>query len=243
MKNFWTLWVFILILSCREKTIHPLQGEVVEAVYGLGIIKSENHYEAKAAILSSVKEFYVTEGMNVAKGTKLFKTDQGSIYYSPFAGKVTDIPVPISQNLFPQTTILSLIDLNHLYLEVSLEQQGAMKLKEGLKAEISFEFFRNKKIIGTITSLYPKNDQFIAKVLVSQWPPGILPGMSADVAFEVARKKSVTLVPLKAVANGHILMRRDSIKKKLKVEIGLLDQEKVEIVSPKLFLTDEIILP
>jgi hypothetical protein len=79
MKNFWTLWVFILILSCREKTIHPLQGEVVEAVYGLGIIKSENHYEAKAAILSSVKEFYVTEGMNVAKGTKLFITDQGSL--------------------------------------------------------------------------------------------------------------------------------------------------------------------
>jgi macrolide-specific efflux system membrane fusion protein len=243
MKNFWTLWVFIIILSCREKTTHPLQGEVVEAVYGLGIIKSENHYDAKAAILSSVKEFYVTEGEDVKKGQKLFKTDQGSIYFSPFAGKVTDIPVPISQNLFPQTTILSLIDLNHLYLEVSLEQQGAMKLKEGLKAEISFEFFRNKKIIGTITSLYPKNDQFIAKVLVSKWPPGILPGMSADVAFEVARKKSVTLVPLKAVANGHILMRRDSIKKKLKVEIGLLDQEKVEIVSPKLFLTDEIILP
>lgn len=243
MKILRPIWFIFLLLSCREKIIHPTQGDVVEAVYGLGIIKSENHYEAKAAILSSVKEFYVSEGEDVKKGAKLFLTDQGSIYYSPFAGKITDIPVPISQNLFPQTTILSLTDLNHLYLEVSLEQQGAMKLRTGLKAEISFEFFRDKKIWGEISTIYPKNDQFIAKVLVPEWPKGILPGMSADVAFEVARKRSVTLVPLKAIANGHLLIKRDGKKSKLKVELGLLDQEKAEILSPPLLSSDEIILP
>lgn len=232
-----------LIFSCQKETLHPTKGEVVEAVYGLGIIQSENDYHAKAAILSSVKEFYVTEGEDVIKGQKLLLTDQGSIYTAPFSGKITDIPVPISENLFPQTVILNLVDLNHLYLEVSLEQQGAMKLSKGMKAEISFEFFRNKKIIGTISTIYPKNDQFIAKVLLDEWPKGVLPGMSADVAFEVARKQDVLLIPVKAIANGHIVILRNKKKKKISVNIGLIDQEKAEILSPELSLDDEIILP
>ena len=109
------LLIFLLI-SCQNKKIHPSKGDVIEAVYGLGIIKSENNYNARAAILSSVKEFYVTEGQEVTKGQKLFLTDQGSVYAAPFSGKVTSIPVPVGENLFPQTVILSLIDLNHLYL-------------------------------------------------------------------------------------------------------------------------------
>lgn len=118
-----------------------------------------------------------------------------------------------------------------------------MKLTKGIKAEISFEFFRNKKLLGTISTIYPKNDQFIAKVLVDEWPQGVLPGMSADVAFEVARKKDVTLIPVKAVANGHILIKRNNKKEKIMVQLGLLDQEKAEVLTPDLLLTDEIILP
>jgi membrane fusion protein, macrolide-specific efflux system len=237
------LFLLILLTSCQKSSVHPFKGEVVEAVYGLGIIKSENNYEAKAAILSSVKEYYVTEGQDVEKGQKLLLTDQGSVYVAPFSGKVTDRPIPISENLFPQTVILSMVDLNHLYLEVSLEQQGAMKLSKGMRAEISFEFFRDNKLQGTISTIYPKNDQFIAKVLIDEWPKGVLPGMSADVAFEVDRKQNVILIPVKAIANGNIVIKRNGKKEKVKVKIGLVDQEKAEVLSPTLTIEDEIILP
>jgi hypothetical protein len=112
-----------------------------------------------------------------------------------------------------------------------------------MKAEISFEFFRNKKLIGSISTIYPKNDQFIAKVLIEEWPKGVLPGMSADVAFEVARKKDVTLIPVNAIANGHIVILRNKKKQKLMVQLGLVDQEKAEVLSPALSLDDEIVLP
>jgi hypothetical protein len=231
-----------MLFSCQKNTIHPIKGEIVEAVYGLGIIKSENSYNARAAILSSIKEFYVTEGQDVMKGQKLFLTDQGSLT-TPFAGRITDRLVPINENLFPQSVILKLVDLNHLYLEVSLEQQGAMKLSRGMNAEISFEFFRNKKIAGTISTIYPKNDQFIAKVLIDKWPKGVLPGMSADVAFEVERKKNATLIPVKAISNGHIVVLKKNKKVKIPVQVGLLDQESAEIISPDFSPGDEIILP
>ena len=236
------LFLFLL-MSCQNKTVHPTKGEVVESVYGLGIIQSEYNYHAKAAIISSVKEFYVLEGQDVTKGQKLFLTDQGSIYSAPFSGKITEIPVVTSENLFPQTLILSLVDLKNIYLEVSLEQQAAMKLSAGMKAEISFEFFRNKKLSGRISTIYPKNQQFIAKVLLDEWPKGVLPGMSADVAFEVARKNDVILIPVKAVANGHIVIKRKNKKEKVAVQLGLVDQENAEILSPIISTDDEIILP
>lgn len=234
--------IFLIFISCNKVSVHPSKGDVVEAVYGLGIIQSENYYNAKAAILSSVKEFYVNEGDDVKKGQKLFVTDQGSFYTAPFSGKITDIPVTVSENLFPNTIILSLVDLTNLYLEVSLEQQGAMKLSPGVKAEVSFEFFRDQKIIGKILTIYPKNDQFVAKVLLDI-PKGVLPGMSADVAFEVNRKVGVTLIPTKAVTKGHIIVLRNNKKEKMAVKLGLIDNEKVEVLSPELSIKDEIILP
>lgn len=40
--------------------MNPVKGNIVEAVYGLGIIRSENTYHAKAAIVNSVEKFYVS---------------------------------------------------------------------------------------------------------------------------------------------------------------------------------------
>jgi hypothetical protein len=83
----------------------------------------------------------------------------------------------------------------------------------------------------------------VAKVMLNEWPPGVLPGMSADVAFEVARKQNVLLIPTKAIANGHVLIKRNDKKQKLKVQMGLADETKTEILSPELSPSDEIILP
>lgn len=237
------LFLLLFIVACQKDTVKPIKGDIVEAVYGLGIIRSEYTYHAKAAILNSVKTFFVTEGQNVKKGDTLFVTDQGTVITAPFDGKITDIPITVGENLFPQSVILTLVNLQNLYLEVSLEQHAAMKLREGVRAEVTFEFFRNNKLLGKISSIYPKNDQFVAKVLLDQWPPGVLPGMSADVAFDVARKQNVTLIPTKTIANGHIVIKRNNKKHKIKVEIGITDEEKTEIISPELFETDEILIP
>jgi multidrug efflux pump subunit AcrA (membrane-fusion protein) len=235
--------IVLFIVGCQKEMVNPVKGNIIEAVYGLGIIRSEKNYHAKAAIVNSVARFYVVEGHDVKKNDPLFVTDQGAIHRAPFDGKVTDIPVTVSENLFPQSLILSLVDLKNLYLEVSLEQQAVLRLKQGLSAEISFEFFRNQKLIGNISSIYPKNDQFVAKVLLEKWPHGVLPGMSADVAFEVASKQNVTLIPTNAIANGHIVVKRNNQKLKLKVQIGIADEEKTEIISPELFSSDEILIP
>lgn len=243
MKNLFILLLLFVFISCQKKTIHPTKGEIIEAVYGLGRVESEDNFEARAAILSYVEEFYVTKGQDVKKGERLFKTDQNRITYAPFEGRITDILVSVHENLFPQTIVLSLVNLNKLYLSVSLEQQGAMRIKKGLKAEVSFEFFRNTKLKGVIETIYPRKDEFIAKVKVENLPSEVLPGMTADVAFEIDRKQEATLIPAKAINNGHLVFKRDGKKVKVPVEIGLVDLDQVEVLKPELNPDDEIILP
>lgn len=236
------LFLLVLLNSCQKKVVHPTQGEIVEAVYGLGTVESEEKFLAKSAITNSVLEFYVTEGQDVAKGQKLFKTDQGVIVTSPFNGRVTDIPVSLKENVFAQTTILTLVNLSKLYLSVSLEQQAVMRIRPNLNAEVSFEFFRNKKLKGKITYIYPSADQFIAKVELEKWPVGVLPGMTADVAIEIDRKKDALLVPSRAIVNGNMIIIRNRKKLKFPVQVGLMDLEKAEILSPKIELDDEIVV-
>jgi multidrug efflux pump subunit AcrA (membrane-fusion protein) len=232
-----------LFISCSKTIIHPRTGEIVEAVYGLGTVESEDVFQAKSAIISSIMEFYVKEGQDVIKGQKLFKNDQGTVTFAPFSGRITNIPVAAHENLFPQTIILSLSNLEKLYLSVSLEQQGAMRIKKGLKAEISFEFFRNKKIIGHIDTIYPRQNEFIAKVKFSEMLQGVLPGMTSDVAFEIDRKQNAILVPARSLVNGNIIIKRNNKKEKFQATVGLVDLEFAEILEPKLTLEDEIIIP
>ncbi|MEA9355164.1 HlyD family efflux transporter periplasmic adaptor subunit [Bacteriovorax sp. PP10] len=243
MQKIFQLFLIFFICSCNKQLITPTRGDIVEAVYGLGTVKSEESFSAKVAVTSSVVEFYVIEGQDIKKGQKLLKTDQGAVIYSPFNGRVTDIPFSVKENIFPQTTILSVVNLKKLYLTVSLEQQAIMRIRPNLNAEVSFEFFRNKKLPGKITSIFTAGDQFIAKVELLEWPEGVLPGMTADVAIEIARKKDALLVPTPAIVNGNIIIKRHSKKIKFPVQVGLADLEKAEILSPKLELDDEIILP
>lgn len=243
MQKFLIISLLSLISSCTKEITTPSRGEIVEAVYGLGTVKSEESFSAKVAVTSSVVEFFVSEGQDIKKGKKLLKTDQGAVIYSPFNGRVTNIPFSIKENIFPQSTILSVVNLKKLYLTVALEQQAIMRIHPDLKAEVSFEFFRNKKLPGKITSIFISSDQFIAKVELTNWPEGVLPGMTADVAIEIARKKNALLVPTSAIVNGKIIIKRHNKKIKIPVQVGLADLEKAEILSPKLELDDEIILP
>ncbi|MFN8370653.1 MAG: HlyD family efflux transporter periplasmic adaptor subunit [Bacteriovoracaceae bacterium] len=237
------LILIITMISCQKKITNPKIGEIVEAIYGLGSVESESVFIAKSAISTSVKEFYVREGNDVVKGQKLFMLDEGAIIKAPFDGRITEILVSVKENLFPQSVILTLINLKQLFLSVTLEQQGAMRIKKNIKAEISFEFFRNTKIIGTVETIYPQKNAFVAKVKIEKWPEGVLPGMTADVAFEIDRKKEVVLIPANSITNGNIIFKRDGNKRKLPVKIGLMDSEYVEVIEPKLLTSDEIILP
>ncbi|MDX5152521.1 MAG: hypothetical protein R3188_08600, partial [Acidiferrobacterales bacterium] len=71
----------------------------------------------------------------------------------------------------------------------------------------------------------------------------ILPGMTADVAIEVSHKDKALLVPLSAITDGRVRIRRDGKRKTVKLSIGSIDGNWAEVLSGDISVNDEVLVP
>lgn len=246
-KLFYLLFTHLFLLSSllacsKAKPINPKIGPITESVYAIGNVKSDEDFHLKLSVVSSVKQFYVKEGDSVIKGAPLVTIDSGITFRSPISGIVTDLPVSLGETLAAQTNILSVVNLKNLYLEASLEQSGALKIKRGQNVVITFESFRQNQYRGKVKNLIPRDNEFIVQVEVDALPENIMPGMNADLSIEISTKENAVLVPVSAVSNGMITILKNNKKEKIKVTLGSTDAEWAEVVMPKLSASDEILL-
>jgi len=210
------------------------RGSVVQAVYGLGTVTATRTFQLRVGVTVGIREVFVREGDGVSKKAPLLSLDSGVIQYAPFDGTVTAVNYKSGETVFPQAPILSLVDLKNLYVSVSLEQQGALQVRPGQTAILSFENLRAQKFTGIVRSVYPNQGQFMVNIDIDRLPPQILPGMTADVAIEIGRKDDVLLIPVKAISAGKVIVLENGKRKKYDVKLGTLDGEWAEVLGNNL---------
>lgn len=237
-----SLVVFYLNKSFNVKEqISPKLGNVVESIYGLGTVTADNIFRVRTGISLSVHKLYVSEGDSVNKGDPLVQLE-GNIMRSPIAGTVTAVSYKNGELVTPQVAIVTVTNLAKLFLEVSLEQQSVLRVKKGQQVSVSFESLRSEKCEGTVSSIYPRDNQFIVRIELKSWPSGVLPGMTADVAIIVGKKTNVLLIPIRSIVAGQMTRVRNRKKEVIPVKLGVTDGEWVEIVSDNLREDDFIII-
>jgi multidrug efflux pump subunit AcrA (membrane-fusion protein) len=230
------------VYQARKKQITKIEiGPIIESVYGIGVIKAHHRFHAKSGLVSVIKSIHVNEGDLITKGTKLLTLDQGISIFSPINGTVTQIHIDENEIVSPQVELVVVQDLNDLFFEVTLEQQGAARLKPEMKAKISFDNLSSAVLEGHVTAILPQDNKFSVHVASNQIPKNLLPGMSADVSFIVATKENAQLILAKAVNNGRVIKLNNGKKETVPVETGARDQDRIEILSPKFSSEDEFI--
>lgn len=237
------LGFFFLFRNKPVETIHPLIGPITESVYAISTVRAERTFVLKLGVISSVAKYFVKEGDWVKENDKLLQVEEGNFFTSPHAGIVTERPFGIKETIAPQAPIIKVVDLSQLYLEASIEQQGALRISKGMKVIISFEDFRNKNFNGVVRSVLPRDQDFLLQIDSPDLPKNILPGMSADLSIEIATKENAVTIPARAISNGFIVLERNGKKEKSKVEIGISDSVNAEILAPALTENDNILLP
>ncbi|HMW04906.1 MAG TPA: HlyD family efflux transporter periplasmic adaptor subunit [Leptospiraceae bacterium] len=230
-----------LFLFKKQNTAKPQVGPIVEAIYALGTVKSDDIYNLKLGITSGLTKLYVTEGDLVEKGQKLIATES-SDFTSPIAGTVTRIYLDKGETIMPGISVLTVMDLNKTFVQVSLDQSSALRIRKDQKAELSFENLRGSKLIGKVKKVYPSDGQFIVRLETDSLPEGILPGMTADVAIEVAKRDNVLLIPANAIHRGQVRIKRKGKVEVVSVKIGAVNGELAEILEGGIFADDEIFL-
>lgn len=220
--------------------VKPHRGQITEAVYGLGKVKSIHRFEVKLGVISTVKKLFVREGQFVNSGDKLIEFESNALFRAPFSGTVTMINNYDGETALPQVPIVRLEDLKRRFIELSLEQEGALRIKPGQPAKVSLESLRGKILAGKVTALFSREDEFIARIDVEGLDEGVLPGMTADVTVEIGTIQNALLLPAKAIQSGVVLVRRDGKRQKIRVEVDHVDGVMAEIKAGELKEEDEV---
>lgn len=237
------LFLFARFIVSREQS--PLSApiekvEIADTVYGIGTVTATRSFAVKPGVVTNLRAIYVKEGDAVQKGQRLINVD-GVIYRAPFAGVVNYLPFKVGENVFVQIPLLVLTDLTDRYLVVSLEQQGAIRVKAGQKAKLSFDSLRSETFDGTVKSVYSYNGNFLARIDVSHLPMQILPDMTADVAILIQQIPNALVIPTAAFENGYVWVKRGrSLLRRIPVRLGIVDNTKAQILSGDLKPGDRV---
>ncbi len=219
------------------------RGTIIESVYGIGTVLANRSFQIKPGVISTIDSFYVKEGDTVSKGAPLAKIDK-VVYRAPFSGTITYLPFKEGENVFAQVPVLTLVDLMDRYLVVSLEQQGALRIRAGQKATMSFDTIRQQSYSGFVESVYSNQSSFLARIGASKLPAVVLPGMTADVAIEIRRQDNALLVPVSALVGGNTLWVKHGggVPRKVQVKVGIVDKAQAEIASGDVEAGDRVLI-
>ena len=198
------------------------KSSIVESVYGIGTLTAEKSLSIKSGVTSTILKLYVQEGKVVKKGAPLTNLEGIGTFTAPFAGTIVSSPFKEGETVFPQTSIMTLIDLTKTYLLVSIEQQGALRIKPGLPVRVSFDGLRDKVFNGRVES--------------------ILPGMTADVSIVLQEKKDILLVPVAALELKNAVIKRNGKILRIPIELGLTDGAYAEVKSGDIKVGDEAVM-
>ncbi len=232
-----------LIAGGNSPHVKPRTGPIVEAIYALGTVKSDSVYTLKMGIPATIRRLSVSEGQAIAKGAPLAMTESGASFYAPFPGTVTRLHCEEGEVVITGQPVLTMMDLGRTYIQVSLDQNAALRVRRGQKAELSVETMRGTRLTGSVESIYPSAGQFLARIGVAKMPAEVLPDMTADVAIEVARREEALLVPLAAVKDGMVSLRREGKTLQVKPVLGAIDGAWAEVTDGSVKPADDILMP
>ena len=123
---------------------------------------------------------------------------------APFAGRLGVRQVDLGQYIAAGTTIVTLQQLDPMFVDFYLPQQALGQIEVGQKVEVSADAYPNRTFNGSISSLNSKVDPSSRMLQVRASVPNpdgaLLPGMYLSVSVDSGKPESLVTIPSAAVA-------------------------------------------
>jgi membrane fusion protein (multidrug efflux system) len=154
---------------------------------------SKADYDAAAADLKAKQAAVQQQQVNVSK--KQLR--------APFSGRAGIITVNPGAYLNSGTTIVTLQQLDPIFVDFHLPQRNLAELKVGQKVTLRLDAFKGKTFEGTLSAISPKVDNDTRNVELEASVPNpdrvLVPGMFADVSVDVGSEERHLTLPQTAV--------------------------------------------
>jgi len=122
---------------------------------------------------------------------------------APFSGQIGIRNVDVGQYLQPGTAIVTLQQLDPIYLDFTLPEQSLSQVQEGLAISAASDSYPGKHFEGKITAINPKVDSATRNISIRAEIPNpdhtLLPGMYATVEIVVGDTQQYVTLPQTAI--------------------------------------------
>lgn len=222
----------------------PLQrGRVVDAVYGIGTVTANRRLSFNPLVGNTLRHNYVREGDKVKKGQPILVTDDGNVLFAPFDGVANYFPYRPGENAYATTPMMVFTDMSDRYIVVSMEQQGAIRVKPGQTARLSFDSLRQQTYEGKVAAVYSYASNFLARIDSVNLPDSVLPDMTCDVAVVIDVHENALLIPVVAFDKGRVWVKRGrGLPHPVPVKLGVIDGTSAEVLEGDLQAGDRVMI-
>jgi macrolide-specific efflux system membrane fusion protein len=237
------LLAFIVLKISKKDPIETTKvevGEMIEATYAVGTVKAEHIFNLKTGVNTKMLERHVRIGQRVKKGQALVHLDSFPTYAAPFDGVITILNYDIGELVFSQSTVLTLVNDQSLFLELSLDEKSINKIKVGNVAKIAF--LNQKKVTtGKVRAIFSNADSFYVHLDFDQSDLILFPGMTCDVSVITKKFNSATLIPLAAISPRETVKILNN-ENEIKLNIIHRDSKFVAVNNSELHEGDKLIV-
>jgi len=154
---------------------------------------SKSDYDTAAADLKAKQAAVAQQQVNVAK--KQLR--------APFAGRAGIITINPGTYLNSGTTIVTLQQIDPIYIDFHLPQRNLSQLHVGQRIALTLDAYPGKTFEGTLSAINPKIDGDTRNVQIEATVPNhdrtLTPGMFANVNLDVGEKQRYLTLPQTAV--------------------------------------------
>ena len=168
------------------------------------------------------------------------KVQQTITFYSPQAGVVDGLKVREGFYVKPGNTLLSIGQLDQVWVEAEVFERDAALIKKGLPVSMTLDYLPGEDWAGVVDYVYPtlnsKTRTLRVRLKFDNTDYQLKPNMFAQVSIHANQADSTILVPKEAVIRTGkqdrvVLALGDGQFKSIEVTIGRVDIDSIEILD------------
>jgi len=154
-------------------------------------------------------------------------------------GYITERLIEVGDRVNANEQVYTIEDFNPLLIRVYVPTSDAIKLKEGMSADVTTEILEGAVFEGSVKLINPRIDTQTGTVKVTVEVTDeslrLTPGMFVEVQIAIGAKENVVTIPRKAILYKQnktyvFVMNRNQVSQR-EIELGLTEEDFVEVTS------------
>lgn len=224
------------LLFVRQKNLSAQQiGSVTELEQReLAYNNSLTNYEASKLRYADAKTQTTYSAQQAQNNLELSKSLQNDfVIRSEMDGRVYSILKEKGEMVTTQSSIAVIGDANEFELELQVDEYDITRIKTGQKIILNLDSYKGQvfeAIVRKVNSIMNERTRtFVVDADFIQKPPALFPNLTVEANIIIQQKEKALTIPRNYLIDDSYIL--NDKQEKIKVEVGLKDYKKAEIIS------------